>query len=146
MVAANRTLPIMAGETIRAAQRDVSHGVFGVQPSVTELKWLRVGTPTKHESPVKAKQDHQACPLLAGCNVVPTPLALRVSRWAVGRTKDQQSAANGGSECCRYLDSLWPKWPQSVSVCLQAVFTLSKPATVSISKGLPGQQISPDVT
>lgn len=47
MVAANRTLPIMAGETIRAAQRDVSHGVFGVQTSVTEPKWLRVGTRTK---------------------------------------------------------------------------------------------------
>lgn len=47
MVAANRTLPIMAGETIRAAQRDVSHGVFGSVRSVTELKWLQLGTRPK---------------------------------------------------------------------------------------------------
>lgn len=47
MVAANRTLPIMAGETIRAAHRDVSRGVFGAQTSVAELKRLRVETRTK---------------------------------------------------------------------------------------------------
>lgn len=47
MAAANRTLPIMAGETIKVAQRDVSHGVFAVQTSVRELKRLRVGTRNK---------------------------------------------------------------------------------------------------